>query len=180
VGALRACDLTAERDSPRGESALAATYMSHSRATVPRMSGTALSWVLAVHVLGTFVWIGCLFALTQVLRAHEAAGPAASAAFSGLERRGALVMDIGALLAIGAAVLYLLATRSHGEAWALKQGWLHAKLTGVLVLLGVHGFVRARVGRAARGEPFGVPRALHPILGLLLVAIVVLVVVKPF
>lgn len=62
-------------------------------------------------------------------------------------------------------------------------GWLHAKLTLVLVLTGYHGWLVAQTKKMARGErPLTEARLrmIGEVPGLLLVLIVVLVYLKPF
>lgn len=62
-------------------------------------------------------------------------------------------------------------------------GWLHAKLTLVVVLTGYHGWLVAQTKKMARGErPLseGRLRMIGEVPGLLLVLIVALVYLKPF
>ena len=51
---------------------------------------------------------------------------------------------------------YLLWGTDPGE-MHLKNGYMHMKLTSILALLGVHGFVRVRVGKARKGNPRTIP-----------------------
>ena len=63
------------------------------------------------------------------------------------------------------------------------SGWLHAKLTLVLVLTGYHGWLVAQTKKMARGErPLSEKalRMLGEVPGLLLLLIVILVILKPF
>ncbi len=81
-----------------------------------------------------------------------------------------------ATLVLGLWMLYLT------PGW-LSQGWLHAKLTLVVLLIGYHHACGAMLKRFARGEP-GRSHVFYrwfnevPVLFLLL--IVLLVVLKPF
>jgi putative membrane protein len=62
-------------------------------------------------------------------------------------------------------------------------GWLHAKLTLVLLLTGYHGWLVAQTKKMARGErPLTEARLrmIGEVPGLLLVVIVALVYLKPF
>jgi putative membrane protein len=62
-------------------------------------------------------------------------------------------------------------------------GWLHAKLTLVLVLTGYHGWLVAQTKKMARGErPLTEARLrlIGEVPGLLLIVIVLLVYLKPF
>ena len=63
------------------------------------------------------------------------------------------------------------------------SGWLHAKLTLVLVLTGYHGWLVAQTRKMARGErPLTEAqlRMIGEVPGLLLIVIVLLVYLKPF
>lgn len=143
------------------------------------MPGQVQLWILALHVLGVLVWVGTLLSLTGVLSAHARAEDG-DEAFARLEKRMGLVMDIGAAIAVAAGAVYLVGTRHLGEQWALKQGWMHVKLLLALILLGLHGFVRVRIGKATRGDPRPLPAISHTLLGLIVLAIVALAVVRPF
>jgi uncharacterized membrane protein len=81
--------------------------------------------------------------------------PAARDATVGLARRLALVMDLGATLAIAMGLWRALKVVPTEFA---NGGWLHMKLTAVVVcILSVHGLARARLGRLRRGEAAIVP-----------------------
>jgi putative membrane protein len=66
---------------------------------------------------------------------------------------------------------------------AWSQGWLHAKLTLVVLLSGLHGFLSAEARRLAKG---GVARStrfyrvINEVPTVILVLVVFLVVLKPF
>lgn len=71
---------------------------------------------------------------------------------------------------------------AYGGGW-FSSGWLHAKLTLVLVLSGYHGWLVAQTKKMARGErPLSEKtlRMIGEVPGLLLVLIVLLVYLKPF
>jgi putative membrane protein len=95
-----------------------------------------------------------------------------------MERKLFMIMTIGAVLAAGFGVAMLIAAEAY-----LLMRWLHVKLALVLVLIGYHGaclallqqFAADRNGRSERWY-----RVFNEVPALLLVAIVVLVTVKPF
>ena len=72
------------------------------------------------------------------------------------------------------------------QAWAMElftQGWLHAKITLVVLLSGFHGWLVAQTKKMARGErPLSEKRLrmIGEIPGVLLLLIVALVYVRPF
>ena len=140
------------------------------------MSVTAMTWLKAFHLFGAFLWMGTLIGLSNILLAHAAADLGARPAFHKLERKVAMMMDLGATLAIGFGIWLIIQTPG-----AMKQGSLHAKLA--LVVLGplaVHGMLRVKVRRFREGKVVAPPGFLPPVLMLLGLAIIVLVVVKPF
>jgi uncharacterized membrane protein len=140
------------------------------------MSPTALSWIRALHLYGVFLWLGPMIALAHTLAAHARAEPAARPAFHGLERATAIAMDIGATLGIVLGVILFVKLPGMTSA-----GYLHAKLALVVLgLLGAHGYLRAKVRRFREGKVAPIPGFIPPLLSILALAIIVLVVVKPF
>src|SRR5690606_26918233 len=114
----------------------------------------------------------------HVEAAAEGADAPVLARFATMERRLLGITHIGAVLALAFGIALVVAF----PAW-LQQGWLHAKLALVLLLLGYHGWCMAlaralREGRNRHGSRWF--RIFNEVPALLLVAIVCLVVVKPF
>lgn len=141
------------------------------------MSFETLKWIRVVHICGFLVWMGALFGLSFILRQHSKAAQEARKDFIELEKGTAMAMDISATIAIIAGVLMIMGI----EPSPMKgQGWLHAKLAVVAVVLGLHGFQRARVGKYKRGEVSAEPAWLIPVLQLSALAIVVLAAARPF
>ena len=148
------------------------------------MSPETYAWVKSGHVIGVFLWIGGLFSVYWLLRIHTQAPVDARDKLTLMERSLALVMDLGATLAIGCGLtLALTHNREHPTTnlfAAPGAGWFHIKLTVVVLgLLAVHGLVRARVARFSRGDIKPVPAWAWSLLLASLVAIVVLVFVGP-
>ncbi len=138
------------------------------------------AWVLVVHVVGFVFWIGGLLAATLMLAAHTGEGSVnGRQALAGLEKR--LLSGFaapGALLTILAGIAMLRIQPEY-----LREGWLHAKLFLVLIVLILHVMVATRATgfRAGRIE---LQRRecmmLHGAISLMFLGIVVLVLVKPF
>lgn len=87
-----------------------------------------------------------------------------------------MLMDLGATLAMvcGFSMAFGLVPNSFKTG-----GWLHIKLTiVVVVLLGIHGFTRAQVKRFRNGAVRGLPRAL-PYIVLAAAAVVVVLGAHP-
>jgi putative membrane protein len=71
---------------------------------------------------------------------------------------------------------------AYSGGW-FASGWLHAKLTLVVVLTGYHGWLVGQTKKMARGErPLieATLRMIGEVPGLLLIVIVLLVYLKPF
>jgi putative membrane protein len=69
------------------------------------------------------------------------------------------------------------------KGFGFAGGWLHAKLAAVLVMSGVHGYLSAAVRKFAEDRNEKTARhwrIVNEIPTLLMIAIVVLVIVKPF
>ena len=135
-------------------------------------------WVKALHIVFMVTWFAGLFYLPRLFVYHAQAEDRASIErFKVMERKlywG--IMTPGAILTLAFGTWLWLG-------WGFSGGWLHAKLLLVAVLVAYHLWC-ARLLRAFREE-----RNVHghvwfrwfneaPVL--LLVAIVILVVVKPF
>jgi len=141
------------------------------------MNPTVANWVNAFHIYGFLMWTGTLIALLNVLSFHAEVDPAGRPAFEKLEKAAAMAMDIGATIAMAAGIYWLVAS----EFVYLKgAGYFHAKLFLVLLFLGLHGFVRAKVKRFRLGQVKPIPKVMPLAGNLIVLGIVILVVVKPF
>jgi putative membrane protein len=95
-----------------------------------------------------------------------------------MERRLFIIMTVGALLTVALGVAMIVAAPAY-----LKMGWLHVKLTLVLLLIVYHSmcfkfvrdFAHDRKTRSAKWF-----RLFNEVPSLLLIGIVILAVVKPF
>ncbi len=136
-------------------------------------------WLKAFHVVAMVTWFAGLFYLPRLFVYHADAGDWISVErFRIMERRLFMLMSIGAVatVVLGAAMIV-------GAPAYLKMGWLHVKLTLVLLLIVYHGlcykflrdFAHDRRTHSARWF-----RAFNEVPSLLLVGIVILAVVKPF
>jgi len=146
-------------------------------------------WLKAFHVIGVVSWLAALLYLPRLFVYHSQIQVAQSqgspidddvgnARFKIMERKLFMIMNIGALIAIGFGVAMLASAPGY-----LRMRWLHVKLALVLVLVGYHG------GFFALLQQFAADRNTHSerwyrlfneVPALLLIAIVILVVVKPF
>ncbi len=136
-------------------------------------------WLKAFHIIGVVTWFAGLFYLPRLFVYHaEATEPAIRDRFKIMERRLLVMTHIGAALAIAFGVATL-AT----EAFYVHAGWLHVKLALVLLLVVYHAMLVKLTGDFARDRCTWSPRklrAFNEVPGVLLLAIVILAVVKPF
>lgn len=137
-------------------------------------------WLKVGHVLFMVFWLAGLFMLPRQCiylldHAPGSPGEAKWAARMGKLRAIILTPSIVIVWVLGLLMAYALGY--------LASGWLHAKLTLVLVLSGYHGWLVAKAKAMARGErPLSEKtlRLAGEIPGIVLVFILVLVYLKPF
>lgn len=136
-------------------------------------------WLKAFHVVFVIAWFVGIFYLPRVFVYHaDTTDEIGNARFKVMERRLFGMMTFGAVLALGFGGAMIVAAPG-----LLQAGWLHAKLALVLLLLVYHGwcykivatFREDRNQRSARWY-----RVFNETPLLLLIAIVILAVVKPF
>ena len=136
--------------------------------------------VKTLHIIFIASWFAGLFYLPRLFVYHAMSSDALShERFCVMERklyRGIMQPSMLATLILGAWLLYL------NPAW-LSMGWLHVKLALVAILVGYQHLCGAQLrafarGENARGHVFF--RWFNEVPVLFLLAIVILVVVKPF
>jgi putative membrane protein len=146
-------------------------------------------WLKAFHIIGVVSWFAALLYLPRLFVYHsqiqssqiQAASiddEAGNARFKVMERKLFMIMSIGAVVAIGFGVAMLAMAPDY-----LLMRWLHVKLGLVLLLVGYHGACFALLqdfaaNRNSHSERWY--RLFNELPAVLLVAIVILVVVKPF
>lgn len=137
-------------------------------------------WIKALHIVSIVCWFAGLFYLPRLFVYHSLSSDAVSRdRFSLMERklyRGIMGPSMIATFVFGIWLIYL------SPGW-MSQGWMHAKLTLVILLTGYHHMCGAQLKRFARDENTRTDkfyRWFNEIPVLILLAIVILVVVKPF
>lgn len=135
-------------------------------------------WIKSLHLIFVVSWFAGLFYLPRLFVYHaDAADSVSTERFKVMERRlyrGIMTPAMVLTLASG-AWLWL--------GYGFNGGWLHAKVFLVVLLVAFHFWLRKLLGDFARGaNPHGnrFYRAVNEVPTVLLVAIVILVVVKPF
>lgn len=138
-------------------------------------------WLKAFHIIAVVCWFGGLFYLPRLFVYHAMAEDDLSRErFKVMERklyRGIMNPAMIATLILGIWMLAL-----HWDYYK-TQGWMHAKLGLVILLIGYHHVCLAYMKKFARDEntkSHRFFRVFNEIPVLLLIAIVILVVVKPF
>ncbi|MGA7619479.1 CopD family protein [Candidatus Binatus sp.] len=135
--------------------------------------------ILALHIFGVVYWIGGLMMTASLLaRVPDEVG-LPKERFLGVARGlFETATNIGAATTIGLGILLILMDPA-----VLRQGWLHAKLLLVAVLLFYHVrfyrrimFLEDHPSQSTRREY----RVIHGLVSLLLIAILLLAVMKPF
>jgi putative membrane protein len=135
-------------------------------------------WLKAFHIVFVVTWFAGIFYLPRLFIYHAAATDALSIErFQMMEKRLFGIMTIGATLTAIFGVSLVIVTPGF-----LQAGWLHAKLALVLVLIAYHAWCYRlmRDLRAGRKRSSTWYRVFNELPALLLIAIVILVVVKPF
>ncbi|MHC4821640.1 MAG: CopD family protein, partial [Planctomycetota bacterium] len=92
------------------------------------------AWLLLLHVLGAVVYGGGLVALTRLLVALCKAEDPARTALATAGRKAYLMATFPGSLVLFATGLYMLLGDPAGKAY-MKQGYMHVKLTLIVLLL---------------------------------------------
>ncbi|ALD91530.1 membrane protein [Cupriavidus gilardii CR3] len=138
-------------------------------------------WVKSLHIVFVVSWFAGLFYLPRIfVNLAMETDPAAVARLLAMARK---LLRFMTMLAIPALAFGLWLYLGYGIGLGPGQGWMHAKLALVLVLLGYHHgcavlLRKFEAGRNTRSHRFY--RWFNELPVLVLLAIVVLVVVKPF
>lgn len=138
-------------------------------------------WLKALHIVAIVCWFAGLFYLPRLFVYHAMSEDQASRErFQTMERklyRGIMMPSMIATLLFGIGMIVM------NPGLFASGGWLHAKLALVVVLIGYHHVCGAQLKRFARNEntrSHVFYRWFNEFPVLLLLAIVILVVVKPF
>ena len=139
-----------------------------------------MNWLLAFHIVFVVTWFAGLFYLPRLfVYAAMHPGEEHQAVFRVMQRKLLGITHIGG----GLAVAFGLALIVAAPGYYLSLGWLHAKLVLVAALIGYHLWCARLVGDFARGEnrrDHVWYRWFNEVPALLLIAIVLLAVLKPF
>jgi putative membrane protein len=144
-----------------------------------RPSGLYL-WLKALHVIAVIAWMAGMLYLPRLFVYHCTAEPGSkqSETFKVMEQRLLRIIINPAMVATWVLGLWL----AFDGAW-FASGWLWAKLACVLAMSAVHGFFSRWVRDFAADRnvrPATFYRAMNEVPTLLMIAIVIFAIVKPF
>lgn len=142
--------------------------------------GGAYEWVKAAHVIFVIFWMAGLFMLPRFLVYWSASAPGGPDDALWAERCARLRRII---LSPAMVIVWLLGLALAFHIGFSGNGWLHVKLVLVVLLTGYHHWATTTVKRFSRGERRVSERTLrlvNEIPALAAIAIVILVIVKPF
>ena len=140
-------------------------------------------WIKALHIVFVASWFAGLFYLPRIYVNLAMVAPGSAAERDRLLLMARKLLRFTTILAVPAVGLGLWLWIGYGIGWGPGNGWMHAKLAVVALVLGYHH----ACARLLRRFEAGVNRRGHvwfrwfneaPVL--MLLAAVVLVVVKPF
>jgi len=137
-------------------------------------------WVKALHVIAVISWMAGMLYLPRLFVYHAEVGPSTpqSEIFKVMEKRLLRAIINPAMIVTWLAGLWL-AWRGFG----FMGGWLHAKIALVVLMSAVHGYLAGAVRKFAEDrneKSVRYWRIVNEVPTLLMVAIVILVIVKPF
>ena len=142
-------------------------------------------WVKAFHIIAVIAWMAGMLYLPRLFVYHCAAekGSVQSETFKLMERRLLRAIINPAMIVTWALGLWLAWMGPDSRFGWFASGWLQAKFALVLVLSAMHGLFARWVKAFATDQNRHSQRfyrIINEVPTLLLIAIVILVVVKPF
>jgi putative membrane protein len=143
----------------------------------------AMLWVKSFHIVFIASWFAGLFYLPRIFVNLAMVPPESVAERARLLLMARKLMRFTTLLAVPAIVFGLWLWLGYGIGRGAGNGWMHAKLALVAVVLGYHhgcGVLLRRFEAGQNRRSHRWYRFFNEAPVLLLVAIVILVVVKPF
>jgi len=136
-------------------------------------------WLKAFHIIFIVTWFAGLFYLPRLFVYHASATDnIGTERFQVMERRLFVMMTIGGVLAAAFGTAMLAAVPG-----VMQAGWMHTKLALVVLLIGYHLWcyrliVGLRNGRNTHSQRWY--RWFNEVPSVLLIAIVLLAVLKPY
>ena len=146
------------------------------------LPATAYLWIKALHIIAVIAWMAGMLYLPRLFVYHCGAEPGSkqSEDFKIMERkllRGIITPSMIITFILGGILL------GHWDRSSWHEGWLHAKLALVIILLAYHGLVSRwrRDFEADKNErPPKFYRWMNEVPAAVMIGIVIFVVVRPF
>lgn len=137
-------------------------------------------WIKAFHVIAIIAWMAGMLYLPRLMVYHAEAqvGSIQSETFKIMERR-----LLKGIINPSMTLAWILGLYLAWSGFAFKGGWLHGKLLLAFVLSGIHGYLVGRVRAFAEDrndKSARFYRILNEVPAVIMAAIVILVIVKPF
>lgn len=137
-------------------------------------------WIKAIHVIAVISWMAGMLYLPRLFVYHTEAEPGSvqSETFKVMERR-----LLRAIINPAMMVTWVLGLWLAWKGFGFSGGWLHAKISLVVVMSAMHGYLSGAVRKFAedRNERSARHwRLVNEVPTVLMIGIVILVVVKPF
>ena len=139
-------------------------------------------WYKSAHIIAIIAWMAGMLYLPRlfVYHAAEQKGSKTSETFKVMEKRLLRYIMNPAMIA---SYIFGILVISQSTAYYMSSGWLHAKLTLVILLSATHGYFAKLTKDFAsdnnkKTQKFF--RIINEVPTLLMIIIVILVVVKPF
>ena len=140
-------------------------------------------WVKSFHIVFVASWFAGLFYLPRIYVNLAMVAPGSEAERARLLLMARKLLRFTTILAVPAVALGLWLWIGYGIGWGPGNAWMHAKITLVLLALGYHhacGVILRKLVAGSSQRSHVWFRWFNEVPVLLLLAIVVLVVVKPF
>lgn len=139
------------------------------------------AWLKALHIIAVIFWMAGMLYLPRLFVYHHQSEPGGELerALLTQERNLLKIIINPAMIVVWLIAIIMLVVNSG----LLSQGWMHGKLLLVLILSGIHGFYAGAQKKFARGERVRSEkfwRIMNEVPALMVIAIVLLAVVKPW
>ncbi len=146
------------------------------------MAGDFYLWIKALHLVAVIAWMAGLLYLPRLFVYHCEAEPGSdrAAMLEVMERRLLRIIMTPAMIAVFVSAVVLIWMNDFTD---FSDGWMHAKLVLVLGLAAAHGFMarwRKDFAKGANSRSQRFYRIANEVPTVLMIAVVVLVIVKPF
>ncbi|MES1927230.1 CopD family protein [Salinisphaera sp. T31B1] len=145
-----------------------------------------LVWLKVFHITFMVIWLAGLVSLPRLFVYHAGAKDRPRSDQSSVLLAGTIERNLSRLMSVGAGVTIIAGVWMLvllGGSWIAHNGWFHAKLVLVLLLLGFHGWCQLQNKKFRENRNHGTRgyfQAMSAMPIVLLFLILSLVEIKPF